>query len=373
MYKDLRIFLKNPFRLGFFRFTLAISVVVAHSASISGANIADAVVAVQSFYIISGFLMTLILTQKYHSYNSFIKNRVLRLFPVYYCVLFFAIITSVISYYGLNNSMYLQSWISNIRYLNITTIFFLIFTNIAIIGQDVLMFLGINPQGTLFFTTNFYDVNLPAFTFLFIPQTWTLGVELIFYLIAPFLVKLKTKYLIMLFGLSLALRILFYSKLGLHTDPWNYRFFPFELIFFIAGIISFKFYLKLKRLNIDFNYLNKFAFLLFIFVVFFNFIPINIYIKMILVYCMVCFALPSLFNQSNQSNLDKKIGNYSYAIYIVHNLVISVLIALSINIELDLFLFVLLSTTLSVIFAVFLFRYIEKPVSKIRNEIVENQ
>lgn len=248
---------------------------------------------------------------------------------------------------------------------------FLIFINLAMIGQDIVVFYGISHEGSLFFTTNFYQVSLPAYKFLFVPQAWTLGVELTFYLIAPFLVKFKTRYLVMLLGLSLALRIFFYTQIGLSKDPWNYRFFPFELAFFIAGILSFRFYLRLKETSNNFDYLNKIACLLFFFIISFNFIPASYYIKMIIFYITVCLTLPSLFNQSYNSNIDKKIGAFSYPIYIGHHLVITLLGTLSNILRLPVQTispssFGLLSITLSILFAAMLIHFIETPIDKLR-------
>ena len=43
-------------------------------------------VAVQTFYLVSGFYMSLILTEKYSHTSSFLTNRVLRLYPAYLAV-----------------------------------------------------------------------------------------------------------------------------------------------------------------------------------------------------------------------------------------------------------------------------------------------
>ena len=82
--------------MGFLRFFLAISVVIAHGGSIFGINLLGGQTSVQLFYIFSGFYMSLILNQKYIAKNSsfklFITNRLLRLFPIYWFVLIFDVI-----------------------------------------------------------------------------------------------------------------------------------------------------------------------------------------------------------------------------------------------------------------------------------------
>ncbi len=72
--------------MGILRILLAISVVLAHSSSIFGFSLVGGQIAVQAFYIISGFYMALILNEKYiganNSYKLFISNRFLRLYQI---------------------------------------------------------------------------------------------------------------------------------------------------------------------------------------------------------------------------------------------------------------------------------------------------
>lgn len=88
--------------MGVLRFLLAVSVVLAHSTDIFGFSLVNSVVAVQAFYIISGFYMTLILNEKYigksNSYRLFITNRFLRLYPIYWVVLLLTTLGSLTVY-----------------------------------------------------------------------------------------------------------------------------------------------------------------------------------------------------------------------------------------------------------------------------------
>src|SRR5450759_4624800 len=74
--------------MGIIRVLLALSVVAAHFGGIWNLRFVGGQVAVQSFYIISGFYMSLILNEKYvgknKSYKLFITNRFLRLYPIYW-------------------------------------------------------------------------------------------------------------------------------------------------------------------------------------------------------------------------------------------------------------------------------------------------
>lgn len=73
--------------LGLMRFILALLVVVSHLTG-GGASPFFAhwgIFAVFGFYLISGYLMTIILNEKYFfNFTTFALNRFLRLFPIYY-------------------------------------------------------------------------------------------------------------------------------------------------------------------------------------------------------------------------------------------------------------------------------------------------
>ena len=53
--------------MGLLRFLLAMCVIAGHSIAIFGLPTLDARLAVKTFFMISGFYMTLILTSKYHA------------------------------------------------------------------------------------------------------------------------------------------------------------------------------------------------------------------------------------------------------------------------------------------------------------------
>lgn len=370
------------FGLGLFRVLLAISVVIAHSGSIFGHNIINGVIAVQSFYIISGFLMALILTEKYHSYKLFFTNRYLRLYPTYIVVLILTVISSILFYIFLNNGLMLTSYFQYFSIMTLPSILFILLSNLTIFGLDILMFLGLNPQtGTLFFTPNFLSVPVPAYTFILVPQAWTLGIELLFYLIVPFLNKLKTQYLIFFLLFSIVLRLISYFTPynGLSSDPWIYRFFPYELAFFIAGMLAYRNFLYLKERNyrsvvelLPVKNLKFFSdnllLLLFLFTFLFNFIPANIYFKMGLFYILVLISLPNLFIQNSEHEIDRNIGDYSYPVYVGHYLIIAIITAFSLKQMLSVTTFGILSIILSIMFASVLVKYIEEPLKKFRQK-----
>jgi len=108
-----------------------------------------------------------------------------------------------------------------------------------------MLFLAIEAK-KLVFTQNFSKSDLPLYPGLIIPQAWTLGLEISFYLIAPFILARK-KILFLLLIFSFAIRIILH-QIGLgREDPWVYRFFPAELAFFILGALSQQFLMPLYK------------------------------------------------------------------------------------------------------------------------------
>jgi peptidoglycan/LPS O-acetylase OafA/YrhL len=233
--------------MGTIRTLLAVSVVIAHSSLFLGYNISNGVVAVQVFYMFSGFYMFMILSERYSSIQKFYKSRAFRLYPGYYVVAIFALCVWCI--FGQDSSEFIiksKQWATAGIFAKI----FIVFTNIFIFFQDLVMFLAIDTQtGSLYFTKNFYQEPMPLYKLLIVPQTWTLGVELTFYLFAPFFVKRKTITICIIAVLSIAFRLFMVKRGGLGNDPWNYRFFPFEIALFLLGGLGYRVYRKLKLMG----------------------------------------------------------------------------------------------------------------------------
>ena len=216
--------------MGFLRLLLALSVVSAHLIDDPLFYLVGGTVAVKTFYIISGFYMAMIINS-YKNNISFFKSRYLRLFPVYFaCVL-------IAFYLGDGATAHNQKLFNNDQ-VPLATHLFLLFTNIFIFFQDLVMFISVK-EGEFFFTSDFQSSTPPLYHFLFIPQAWTLGIELSFYMLAPLMIKKKNiKLIIFLIFISLTLRFLL-ILFDFKGDPWTYRFFPSELALFLLGSLSY--------------------------------------------------------------------------------------------------------------------------------------
>ncbi len=318
--------------MGLLRLILAITVVIAHSNTVFGLRFTGSLVAVEMFFMISGFYMTMILDKKYigrGSYTLFLSNRFLRLYPTFWAILLLTILASIIKYICFGEWFKLSPYIKYYNVMTIETLFFQIFTNVALIGQDIVMFLGFDQEsGGMYFTHDFSTSSPKFYTFLFVPQAWTLGLEVLFYLIAPFIVRKSNLVIVSIIVMSMLIRGTIYS-IGYNNDPWTYRFFPLELALFLLGTISYRLYevYKIHQIKIlGFNLTGFILVSLSSIIIFYQHIGVSGYIQHIfnwLFYGFFCLSIPFVFNFSKSSIIDSRIGELSYPVYISHILVIA--------------------------------------------------
>ena len=357
--------------MGILRILLALAVIVAHCGLIWKFQPVGGPIAVETFFILSGFYMSLILNEKYKtaSYRLFITNRFLRLYPLYWSVLIatglFCITVFLIS--GRQSFPIVDQYLL-VRRHN-ASFLFLASTNALIFGQDVVMFTGINPEtGHLFFTPNFWLTSPPLFTFLFIPQAWSLGIELVFYLIAPLLLRKKAKWIILLIVLSLALRMYLYNVLGLQNDPWTYRFFPTEIVFFLLGNIAYRIYIRIKECPVP-GYINI---LILSYVVLATtmygciptyrtpFLPFSW--NELVYFPSITAVIPFLFSHLKNWKVDSGIGELSYPVYLSHLLIAKVAYAMPYPVLQQSWCIALVT----LVFSYLLHRGVAKPIEKYR-------
>jgi peptidoglycan/LPS O-acetylase OafA/YrhL len=369
--------------MGLLRTIFALSVVFSHLGIYTFVGARNAV---QIFYIISGFLISYILVESknYPNIKHFYFNRILRIYPIYYFVAFISLLIYPILDIKFFYIIEQTSIIVNI---------FLFFSNFFIIGQDWIMFSGIK-NNILIFSADFYKSEILLFEGLFIQQAWTLGLEITFYLIAPFIL-FNRKIILTLLILSILLRI-YLIKIGIGLkDPWTYRFFPTELAFFLIGALShqilFPFYKKIFNRNIDLVSKLSTYFLIIVSLIWFK-IPIAQYFNSFILFILITLILPLTFFFSTNNKWDKYIGDLSYPIYIGHFLIINIMISLirSLNLsentyavfireifdykfyDSNITIFVIISIVLSILFALILNIYLCNKIELIRNKYRTN-
>lgn len=303
--------------MGFIRTLLALVVVLGHvpgaPALVGGRN------AVQMFYVISGFLMSYVLVERfsYRSTTAFYVNRYLRLYPIYLTVI---ALTSVSCLAFATRpqlwAVYQQApWSASV---------WLVLSNLLMVGQDWIMFAGVQAH-QLVFSANFRESEVALWQGLLAPQAWTLGVELTFYLIAPFILT-RRSWLWGLLVLSLVLRM-YLIKVGVGmNDPWDYRFFPAELALFVSGALVHQlvrpWYARLWDERMQFKLGLWACAMLSLAILFYPYIPLPALLKSAALFALFLPCLPLIFVVQSQSRLDRSVGELSYPIYIGHWLII---------------------------------------------------
>jgi peptidoglycan/LPS O-acetylase OafA/YrhL len=227
--------------MGFLRFYLALCVVNAHTGNLFPWPVPRGRHAVELFFIISGFYMAMVLSGRYARVLDFYKSRWLRIAVPYYVHLVAIVLLSVASGLIFSNWLSVSGFAGDPLARNgLWGILLVSISNITIFGQDLALFFKDNAGSGLQFTSNFGAHPDPLYHYLIIPQCWTVSLELVFYLMVPFLNRLKTWHLVLLFGLAAVARLVAYRFGGLDHDPWIYRFFPFELAWFVAGMLGWR-------------------------------------------------------------------------------------------------------------------------------------
>lgn len=323
--------------MGLYRAILALSVLLAHAGGIYGYFIIDGVVAVKCFLIMSGFYMALILNEKYTSKKStlflFYTNRIYRIMPLY---IFFLLISILVPFICLKFDKFplqtaiLDRFSDYYHVLDPTTFIYIIFSNIFVVGREIGAFLGINLyDGTMYFTSSVMEIGGPCVnSFMFIPQAWTLSVEFYFYLLAPFIIKLKSRYIALLILLSFFIRfVLYYS--GYNNLIWSTTFFPSEIGLFLLGYISYRIFIFLNNNNLLINKASiVFSTIIFGLTIFYPLLPRNALVPYffknneIIIYLIFTIGLPFLFHQSKFSRIDRFLGELSYPIFLSHLFII---------------------------------------------------
>ena len=363
--------------MGIIRIILALMIVIYH---LPGSEIfnffgMNGSVAVKFFFIISGFYMSLVINEKYfvrdkQGYSVFITNRFLKLYPAYAVILLFALIVSFLGFLRWGNPIFLNSYFA--QPVSITSLLILGLINISMFGIDIISFFGVNAiTGQLFFS-GALDAN--AINFIFIGQAWALSIELLFYLIAPFILRKNMVFLTGLLASSFLLRVILYQY-GYYENPWADRFFPTELVFFMLGAIAYKMYSHRKSVIKNNFYFSLIPFGIISVIIIFHYIP-DIYVSFFslkewLFYGIFTLSLPVLFSLSDSmKNTDRFFAELSYPIFLSHVVILN-LVAIFINFNLDGTMAKTFVIVITILFSIIIIKFIMNPIEKIRQRRIK--
>jgi peptidoglycan/LPS O-acetylase OafA/YrhL len=322
--------------MGLLRLVLAVSVLLAHMGNfvyhtkktLLGFTFIDSAVAVQCFFMLSGFYMALVLNEKYRgpgSYFTFITQRFFRLFPTYWLVLGGILLAELLiaATHGNRheNTYTLQFWLKDYSILAWPTWAVLGVSNLTLFGLNDISPLFVNQvNGHLCVAA--HAASMPASAYTIDPPAWSLGVEVFFYLFAPFLVRRTVAWQATLFfglaGLRLGL------EYGLHIPYLPYIFVsaPLQFPFFLAGSLAYRLYRN--RASFPRLYARSglpWLFLLILISLFYHRLPFA-KSAWVALYPVLFISIPALFALTRNNFWDRQIGELSYPFYLIHYFVI---------------------------------------------------
>lgn len=311
------------------RLLLALSVVFWHIPN-SPVHMLNAAVAVVCFFMISGFYMAMVINEKYARddgpwIKTFYEARFWRLYPTYFVVL-----AIMVAWFVLTRT---PTPFTTRLAMPFAEQALLIFANIAIVGQDFYETIieALQQQSGLglavplqhFFGSNFFD----PFTIM-VGQAWSLSSELVFYALAPFIVRSKLRVLVALI-VALGVRAALLAGLDLRSGIWGYWFFPGSACMFLMGAAAYHFRPKTSALYQLAGCVALGAAWVFVIRNFFRhgiLLPSNAQgsidgLGFWPFYTIFAVSIPAMFEATRNIKLDRAIGELSYPLYLIHGLI----------------------------------------------------
>lgn len=347
--------------MGYLRFLLAFAVVLHHTPG--SPYLFNGGFAVELFFMISGFYMALVLRKKYAGKTyEFYTNRLLRLLPTYYLILAANLVAILL--FNAGEHMTRDALVDGVTGEHRSA---LMLTNLTVVGQEWASFMSFGPDGSYFDPAQ--TGSLPGWKMLLIPQAWSISIELMFYMLAPFIFSARgIKYIWVLLAVSLACR---FAVIGfdLPYNSWARRFLPCVLCFFVAGGMVCQVRAKYADLIARIPMWSIVAAIVAFFLLLYKFrFPGYREYAFIYPVMAVFFAilLPVCFQRLG-SKFEELIGDLSFPMYLVHTLWIGVgekMIGLD---KFGLSAFVVVLTVLS---SLLIYHVVDKPLNGFRQRRV---
>jgi peptidoglycan/LPS O-acetylase OafA/YrhL len=310
--------------MGLVRFFLALSVAVLHIPG-GAFQLLYAAAAVTCFFIISGFYMAMVLTERYDRAGEFYWARFTRLYPAYFTmavvmVAWFWWTGSPNAFTGplVFSGQAPVTWWENVIHGLL---------NVFVFGQDLFELVDHSPAAPIraLFSADFFNS-----LWMLVGQAWSLSTEAFFYLMAPFVVRSPVRTAAML-AIGLAVRV---TLLGILGWPWFWGYyFPIgSACFFFMGSLAYHLYRRLKFRHSRALCVSLGGILLAW--VLGSIVTRGIAlppppppsssidgIEFWVFYLLFAALVPLLFEATKRSRYDGWIGELSYPLYLVHGLV----------------------------------------------------
>lgn len=344
--------------MGILRFLLALAVIASHASGIGipfpdgkpynmwAMNLIEGRQSVALFYIISGFYMAMVLNTKYIDKNlKFYLNRFLRLWPAYIVTFVLACIFTPLG----------SNIVKNIADCGIAIKIYVWFCNLFILGTDSFWLINID-NCQLHYLPSFINPNSNGPSFLINSPSFSISIEMLFYLMAPFILRsLKRTWIYFFIGLLYSFYVVLSGNINV---IFQYHLFPSSFIYFALGALSW-YYFK----NTAFVITEKK--LLAIFIACVSLMFCYTLFPMIIILCFT-LLVPHLFELTKNSKVDRLIGELSYPLYIVHYPVLIYLWQKDINpVYLGIICF-----SITLLLAIIIHFLAEKPIDRLRQRFL---
>lgn len=295
--------------MGLFRYLLSLSVLISHEGNLLLTNVLNGSLAVEVFFAISGFYMTMVLDNKYYNPRDFYLSRFFRIFPLYWMTLVVVAVLKV-----QHGSFSLVDLAGGAK-------FYVLFSNITLFFQDVAAFLELrNVQNALCLFPIFDSeaATVSPGSYMLLTVAWSLSLEIYFYILAPFLYRLETPKVLFLMFLSLVAKG-GYFLVGHRSIGFNFKFFPFELFFFLYGIVIYR-----GRESLSFAYrfrMHHYKYFVYailtVLVLFCGYLDVMMrnHASYFLPY-LLPMVIPTIFELFKMDGTDRSIGELSYPVYL---------------------------------------------------------
>jgi peptidoglycan/LPS O-acetylase OafA/YrhL len=351
--------------MGLFRLLLALSVVIIHANPIFGHQFLASNVAVDSFFIISGFYMAFILNEKYigknGSYRLFLTTRLLRIYPLYLVI--------ILLLFGL--SLYEFTFIPQSE--NAIRIMQQVASESTAPWYTGLMMVLRNL--TLVLTTDYFQPNYHTPGYLLLLPAWTLQMEVLFYLIAPFVTRLPMP-IIALFAVIFGWLTFLVPFPGLWSYPSITSTFLNKVVFFLMGILGYGLYRHLKHAAMAKNHAKKIVVLFFAITVVFGLYSTDANLTshsdrlFFFYFLLVMLAIPFLFFSTIKNKRDRLFAELSYPVYLSHLVIFKVITHSPVN-HLNPSLVTVITIVVTLLFSWLLVVSLEKPIDSMRKNMLK--
>ena len=367
--------------MGILRLYMTLAIISIHSnAKVFPWPVNNGLETLELFFLISGFYMGLI-SSKYKSAVEFYVSRGLRILVPYFVILAFVLLLSVVSGLAFGRWLSLDAYATYTPEKNgLAGVIVAALTNVTVFFQDWVFFLQHAPGTTLSFTAHYKEFASPLYQYLLIQPAWSISIELMFYLLVPFLAKLKTRWLVAVAALSLAGRVYTYQVLGLVEDPFGFRFFPFELLLFVAGLISYRVYARTLMKNEALTVKTFWQYVLVAAVMIaLGFAlqrgavllrhPVGRAYAPLVSYIFWLPVIPLAFHLTRRLKFDRFLGEITYAIYLSHFVIIQFVDVIFIRLGIPSRYLGLASAAVAVGLAILLYTRVFEPFERRRGDL----